>query len=112
MATWKREYGHGTYVVMRTTGLFSGFLAGRALCSDGRVRRLKRISITADTFYSVPAAVTVSGRTVSGFVTFERMDGFTVEMPHDPHVVKFVAENGKNKGLLPDGAYRVRSDRS
>jgi hypothetical protein len=107
MATWKRDYGHDTYVVMRSTGLFSGFVAGRALCSDGRVRHLKRIAACADSFDSVPAAVTVKGRTVSGFITWASMDGFTVELPGRPHVVKFVAQHGKNKGMLPDSAYVV-----
>jgi hypothetical protein len=112
MATWKRDYGNGTYVVTRTTGLFSGFVAGRALCSDGRVRQLKRIALCADSFDSVPAAVTVRGKTVSGFITWARMDGFTVELPDNPHIVKFIAQRGRNKHLLPDGAYTVSSELS
>ena len=107
MATWKREYGNGTYVVMRSTGLFSGFVGGRALCSDSRVRQLKRIALCADGFDSVPAAVTIKGKTVSGFITWATMDGFTVELPENPHVIKFIAQRGKNKNLLPDGAYTV-----
>jgi hypothetical protein len=105
MATWKREYGNDTYVVMRSTGLFSGFVAGRALCSDGIVRQLKRIALCADSFYSVPAAVTVKGKTVSGFITFETMDGFSLGLPDNPEIVKFIA-TGSNKSVLPDGAYK------
>ena len=37
-------------------------------CSDGR-RRVARITGTADTFFTIPAAVQVRGRTVTGFVT-------------------------------------------
>jgi len=39
-----------------------------ALCEDGR-RRRARITAQADTFFSIPASVNVSGRTVSGFIT-------------------------------------------
>jgi hypothetical protein len=47
-------------------GLYRG---GAALCPDGKVRKLKRIATTADTFFSIPASVTVRGRTVAGYVT-------------------------------------------
>lgn len=86
-----REFGAGTALTQRFPwGLYIG---GRALCSDGRVRRLARIAITADSFFSIPASVRVSGRTVSGFVSFG-------EIPGGVEVVKFTA-TGKNAGLLP-----------
>jgi hypothetical protein len=63
----RRTYPNGTSIVQRFP--FGTFIAGRALCSDGKVRSLARIAQTADTFFSVPAAVKVNGRTVSGYVT-------------------------------------------
>lgn len=99
-----REYGHGTSLTQSFPwGLYVG---GKALCSDGKVRTLKRISETADTFFSVPAAVTVKGRTVAGYVTVESIDGFT--STGEP-VVKFVAvKYRRNHYLLPEGTYRER----
>lgn len=100
----RREYGEGTYLTMEyPRGVYRG---GRVLCSDGRVRNLKRIASTADTFYSVPASVTVSGRTVAGYVTVETRDGWTVETEGDPAVAKFIAYSyGANGSLLPAGSY-------
>lgn len=65
-------------------------VGGKALCPDGKVRRLKRIAETADTFFSTPASVTCKGKTVAGYVTVETMGGFTTEMPDDPAVLKFI----------------------
>lgn len=39
-----------------------------ALCSDGK-RRVALITGEADTFFSIPARVSVKGKTVTGFVT-------------------------------------------
>lgn len=90
----QRDYADGTYLTVRYPwGLFVG---GRAVCTDGTVRNLKRISTTADTFFSVPASVVVDGRTVSGFITTDRYgsDG--------RNVVAFTAYSyGKNGHLLP-----------
>lgn len=88
-----RAYGRGTALTMRYP--FATYVAGRALCSDGKVRALKRIAVTADTFFSVPAAVRVNGRTVGGYVTFEDdADG--------ERVVLFRAYTyGRNGALLP-----------
>lgn len=101
----RRHYARGTSLVQECPwGWYHG---GRAMCSDGRVRALKRIAPTADTFFSVPAAVTVGGRTVSGYVTVECESGSSVETDDDPAVVKFVAVTyGRNGALLPDGAWR------
>jgi hypothetical protein len=38
------------------------------LCPDG-VRRRARLTADADTFFSIPATITVKGTTISGFVT-------------------------------------------
>ena len=81
------EYADGTALVQEAP--FGFYRAGRALCPDGRVRTLKRISTTADTFYSVPAAVTVKGRTVSGYILIETREGLSTPTDDDPLVVKF-----------------------
>lgn len=96
-----RTYALGTRLdVTYPWGLHTG---GRALCSDGRTRELKRIAQTADTFFSVPAAVRVNGRTVTGFVTVETLVGWSTETDEDPYVVRFVANRyGRNGHLLPD----------
>jgi hypothetical protein len=63
---------------------------------------------TADTFFSIPASVTVGGKTVSGYVTVETAAGLTTSTDDDPAVVKFVAaQYGKNAGMLPEGAWRA-----
>ena len=94
------RYADGTYLDYRMPwGVYAG---GAALCSDGVVRRLKRIAETADTFFSVPASVTVKGRTVAGYVTVETRDGFSTVTPADPALVRFVAYRyGKNADALP-----------
>lgn len=80
-----------------------------ALCSDGKRRNSARIAYTADTFFSVPGAVKVNGKTVSGYFTIETMQGFTTVTPDDPETIKFIAYTyGKNANLLPPGAYRTR----
>lgn len=88
MATEARNHGEGTYLVQSYPwGIYRG---GAALCSDGKVRKLARISQTADTFFSIPASVRVDGKTVSGYVTI------------NDDVVQFRQYSyGKNAGLLP-----------
>ncbi len=99
--TEKQEYGNDTHLMVRYP--WGGFHGGRALCADGKVRALKRISTTADTFYSVPASVAVNGKTVSGYVTVQTMRGFSTATDDDPAVVKFYAyEYGANGHLLRD----------
>lgn len=99
----KREYALGTYLGMDDLP-FSGYINGRAICSDGRVRNLKRIAFTADTFFSVPASVTVKGKTVAGYVSVETCEGFSTHTDDDPAVVKFRAvKYRKNYEILPAG---------
>ena len=43
----------------------------RVLCADGVVRSLAYLAQTPDTFFSVPAAVRVRGRYITGYVTGE-----------------------------------------
>lgn len=101
----RRKYSHGTYLTVEYPwGVYHG---GRVMCSDGRVRALKRIATTADTFFSVPASVAVRGRTVAGYVTVECVSGSSVETDDDPAVAKFVAVTyGRNHDALPDGVWR------
>lgn len=90
-------YAQGTSLtVSRPWGFY---IAGRTVCSDGKVRALKRISATADTFFSVPAAVTVQGKTVSGYITMDTLND-------ERSVVYFCRYSyGKNAGLLPEGKH-------
>ena len=59
---------------LRTSGMWDVYCGGAAMCSDGIVLctwtrcSLKRVP-PADTFFSIPAAVSVRGITVSGFVS-------------------------------------------
>ena len=99
-------YARGTSTTSRYP--WGTFVTARVLCSDGRVRTVKRISATADTFFSVPCSVVVAGRTVAGYLTCETMEGFTCETPDDPAVVKFCAYlYRKNHDALPEGTYRA-----
>lgn len=101
----RRHYGLGTWV--EQTFPWGLFVRARVICSDGTVRTTKRMSQTADTFFSVPAAVRVNGKTVSGYVTFETAEGLTTEYENDPTCAKFVAvQYGKNASELPEGAWR------
>ena len=73
--TQRHEMSHGTYLV---TGYPWGVnLDARVLCSDGVARKVKRISETADTFFSIPSAVEVTYKgkryTVAGYITTDKM---------------------------------------
>jgi hypothetical protein len=65
----RTDYADGTY--LRTSTMWDVYSGGAAMCSDGIVRTLKRIAITADTYFSIPAAVSARGRTVSGYVSLD-----------------------------------------
>lgn len=47
----------------------------RLLCSDGKVRSVSRIAQTADTFFSIPAAIRIRGVNISGYATSDERDG-------------------------------------
>ena len=109
MGTDRREGAKGTYMDMEYP--WGWYRGGRVLCSDGKIRNLKWVSETADTFFSVPATVKVSGKSVAGYVTTETMSGLSTETPDDPMVYKFIAHSyGKNGHLLPGLAYREPTD--
>ena len=66
----------------------------RALCSDGIVRTARKLS-EADTYFSIPASVTVRGKSVRGYLTTASTDTGTV--------MTFRAyEYCKNHALLPE----------
>lgn len=81
----------------------SGFIGGRALCEDGKVRAVRfPRGGHADTFFSVPAVVTVKGKTVSGFVSVSTVAGYDTATEGDPAVVRFTAYRyGRNGYLIP-----------
>lgn len=85
------DYANGTY--LRTGTMWDLYTGGAAMCADGIVRTLKRIAITPDTFYSIPAAVSVRGRTVSGYVS--------VDTANDPECTVVFNATGKNRAMLP-----------
>jgi hypothetical protein len=95
-------YSEGTYLE-RNPSFGGGFAKGRALCSDGQVRAVRfPRGGHADTHFSVPATVSVKGKTVSGFVSVSSRDGFDTATDDDPAVVRFTSFiYGKNGGLLP-----------
>lgn len=86
------RYGCGTELTVSSGG-FGGFVGGKVLCSDGRVRRLVRVAPFAADFLGPRGAVRVDGRTVSGSVGIGRDES-------GDEYVDFVA-HGRNAGLLP-----------
>lgn len=108
-AICRRHYASDTHI--DSVNPFGLYVGGRVLCSDGVVRTLKRIAQTPDTFFSVPAAVSVNGKTVSGYVTFETEQGYTTASTTDPVVAKFVRyDYGVNADMLPAGTFRKAFD--
>lgn len=90
----RRQYDQDTYLEIQMP--WSTYTGGAALCSDGVVRRLKRIATTADTFFSIPATVYVAGHSVTGYVTV------TESFESTNRVVTFHSYTyGKNGHLLP-----------
>lgn len=107
MAIQTRKYAMGTELTVSYP--WGVNVSGRAICPDGKVRALARIAQTADTFFSIPAAVKVNGKTVSGYVTIETLDGYSTDRRDDPAALKFVVVKGrKNSDVFgPDsGAWR------
>lgn len=96
MARDVQHHGRHTHLIVEYP--WGWYRGGRVMCSDGKVRSLKRIADTADTFFSVPAAVNVGKRTVSGYVTIDEVNGESV--------VLFIAyEYRKNHDVLPEGSW-------
>lgn len=97
------EYANGTYLTPASGPFSCGMVDGAALCTDGIVRRVRfRNGGIADTFFSIPCSVSCKGKTVSGYVTVETVEGWTTPTEDDPAIVRFVAYTyGRNGHLLP-----------
>lgn len=89
------DYAMGTYLVS-ADGYVGGFVRGKVLCSDMKVRALQRVSAHADSYFSLPAAVKVKGKSVRGYVTF-------VDYPEGRTAIFIRIATGKNAHLLPEG---------
>ena len=95
----RREYAQDTY--LETAGPWQVFIGARALCPDGKVRKVKRIGQVGDTFFSIPAAISLKRKTVTGFLTIQTIAGFEVPTDDDPAIVKFFpVQYGKNANLF------------
>lgn len=110
MGTETRQYGMDTELTVSMP--WSLNQGGKAMCSDGKVRRLTRISETADTFFSVPAAIRFYANGacmyVRGYVTVETAKGYSTPTDDDPAVLKFVRfNNGPYAHLLPSGTWEA-----
>jgi len=102
------DYAHDTNLVLLSGPFAAGYASARAICADGKVRNVRfQNGGTPDTFFSVPASVSVAGKTVSGYVTVETAEGWSTPSADDPAVVKFIRyEYGKNARFLPAGAWK------
>ena len=80
------KYAKGTEII-RGPGPWALNIAARAICPDGRVRKM-RIG-EADTFWTCPARLSYRGKTISGFVSLESDSGLS----SDPELfVKFTPQ--------------------
>lgn len=61
-------YANGTSITQSFP--FGIYVFAYVMCPDGKVRKTKRISTTADTFFTIPASVKYKGKTVTGHVWF------------------------------------------
>jgi hypothetical protein len=91
------EYANGTSLEFSQPWGFT--CKGKAVCPDGRVRAFR--GGTADTFFSIPTRVSAKGTTVTGYVTVESEQGYSVPTDDDPAIVKFFPYHyGKNWELV------------
>lgn len=86
-----REYAADT-AVGYSAGPWAVIVWFKLLCTDGAVRKTKRVAAAADTFFSHGCTVSVRNRTVSGFAHL-------IEGPDGP-IYCFTA-TGRNRALLP-----------
>ena len=93
----RTDYAQGTFLTLQDGPFACGFVAGRALCPDGKVRTVRFYDGIANTFFSVPCRVSAKAKTVSGFITVETVQGFSTPTDDDPSIVRFVPYRyGKN----------------
>ena len=62
------HYAYGTSITQSYP--FGIYVSAYALCPDGRVRKVKRIAQTADSFCTIPASIKYKGKTVAGHLYF------------------------------------------
>jgi len=91
----KREYEKGTYIVSRSP--WGTYVTASAICPDGKLRKVKRISITSDTFFSIPASVVFKGKTIAGYITFESDSGLSTD---DKQFISFRSYLNRKNGNL------------
>ena len=73
----------------------------RVLCSDGKIRSLAYLAQTADTFFSVPAAIRVKGKYVTGYVTTEEACPASRGHLVSRVATTFRQHDGQADGILP-----------
>jgi hypothetical protein len=71
----------------------------RVLTSDGKIRALAYLAQTADTFFSIPAAVRVKGKYITGYVTGE--EAFTEDCKTTRTAYAFRSHDGQEGNHLP-----------
>jgi hypothetical protein len=85
------EYKYGTWIEQNFP--FGLFVRASVLCPDGKVRLTKRISQTADTYFSVPCSIRFKGKTVAGYMKME-----------EDHVAFVPYKNRKNGNIFAQAA--------
>jgi hypothetical protein len=87
-----KQFGLKKQTVVRDNTWGSLKAVGKAICEDG-TQRFATVTAEPDTFFSIPARVSVKGTTVRGYLTCETLAGYqTVSIAEvDPAVWKFIA---------------------
>lgn len=60
------DFEDGSYV--QTKGPWNVPISGKALCPDGKIRKLKRISHISGNVHDLSCAISYNGKTVSGVI--------------------------------------------
>lgn len=77
-------------------------IAGRITRRSDCMIRRAQITGEPNTWSSIPARVSIGGRTIRGYVTIETIEGWSTATPDDPAIYVFVPFTGQ----LPDDAER------
>ncbi len=64
-----KRFSESRKTYIETAGPWSVNVNAAVECPDGIIRKVKRIAIEADMYFSIPAAIHYKGKTVTGFVT-------------------------------------------
>jgi hypothetical protein len=89
---------------IETTPPWDAPVRARVLCPDG-VYRIARTAQSADTYFSLPARVTVKGKTVSGFITSENNELVASRAADGTLAIGYYfvpVLYGKNHAMLPE----------